>query len=435
MVAGCFYYCDFVCRRRDRLSLVWILIGLMYTPAAWATNLEQLIQLAMQNPAVQSQLAQERMAQADVERAKWQFYPTPSVTIENALTQPSDAAYRGDSTVAVLRLQQPVWSGGRLTAGQERADFQAKASHLAVEESRQQVALQVVQAYGDWFSAHQKLKVYEQSLARHEELRDRVLRRIDEGLSAESDQILVEARVGLLGADIALARTQRDNALVRLGQLTGKPTESQALITRQAKPRRVPEDVKTLLDEARRVNPAVQKAIFQAEMQKSAIEERRADLMPEIYLRVEQQYGNFADRQTALEHRLFMGATSRFGAGLSTLANVKSAEAQYQVALAEVEVRNRALQELIQSDFELYLSARQRNRALESSLKAVQGVLESFNRQFLSGRRSWLDVMNTARELAQTEAQWVDVQASDLVLSWRLMILAKGVSETIGTMP
>lgn len=407
-------------------SIVSVL--LWHGSSADAMSLEHMIGMAMQNPAIHVQLAGERAAKADADRAEWQYYPTPSVSIEQVLTHPSDPSYGGDGAVAILRLQQPVWTGGRLSAGKERAAFNVQASRAASEESRQQLALQVVQSYGDWLSAHLKTEVHEKSQATHVQLRERVLRRIAEGISAESDLTLVDARMGLLGSEIALARTQGEHALVRLGELTGETITTEALIRDLAAPRALPDDLNILLEEARRIHPAVRKAEFQARMQKSQIEERRADLMPEFYLRGEQQLGNFAEGRASAESRVFLGAASRFGAGLSTLSAIESVEANYQAALAEVEVKQRALDELLRVDMALFRSIQKRSRALEVSMKAAQGVSDSYDRQFLSGRRSWLDVMNAARELAQTEAQWVESRASEVVVTWRLTILAHGLS-------
>jgi adhesin transport system outer membrane protein len=54
-------------------------------------------------------------------------------------------------------------------------------------------------------------------------------------------------------------------------------------------------------------------------------------------------------------------------------------------------------------------------------------VSGSYERQFLAGRKSWLDVMNAARELAQTETQLADLVSTQVLVTWRLVLNTGGV--------
>ena len=59
-------------------------------------------------------------------------------------------------------------------------------------------------------------------------------------------------------------------------------------------------------------------------------------------------------------------------------------------------------------------------------MQTAQNVSESYGRQFLAGRKSWLDVMNTARDLVSTQVQLADAEASQLTVSWRLAVITQG---------
>jgi adhesin transport system outer membrane protein len=62
-------------------------------------------------------------------------------------------------------------------------------------------------------------------------------------------------------------------------------------------------------------------------------------------------------------------------------------------------------------------------QVLEGALQASQSVLESFERQFNAGRKSWLDLMTIAKDVAQNETQLAELRGSQLQTSWRLQIL------------
>ena len=75
------------------------------------------------NPLLQSQTRLIAAAQADVKGAQWQFYPTPSVSVEQVDAGSGDPNYsKREGRVLTLRLQQPLWTAGRLTAGVSRAE-------------------------------------------------------------------------------------------------------------------------------------------------------------------------------------------------------------------------------------------------------------------------------------------------------------------------
>ena len=128
---------------------------------------------------------------------------------------------------------------------------------------------------------------------------------------------------------------------------------------------------------------------------------------------------------------MFFGLSSRFGAGLSSLTNVEAARTQHQAALAEIEVQSRNLAEQVLTDQALALSSARRLQAVQAALNANADVSASYDRQFLAGRKTWIDVMNAARELTQTEMQLADLQASLVAVSWRLAIYTLGIASLI----
>jgi adhesin transport system outer membrane protein len=64
------------------------------------------------------------------------------------------------------------------------------------------------------------------------------------------------------------------------------------------------------------------------------------------------------------------------------------------------------------NDREEFLNAYAQISALEKSVSGSDMVLASFERQFQANRKTWLDLLNQVRELAQNEYALVDAQAS-----------------------
>ena len=293
----------------------------------------------------------------------------------------------------------------------------------------------MLQAYGDWLAAHLKVQATEKSLATHTRLHEQVKRRIEQGASSESDLILATGRLESVAAEITLVNAQKEIARARLGQLVGRQVDEAALRAAPALPRRLDTGLQPLLQLALARHPSIKKLQAQARVHQATVEERRAELSPEVYARAERQHGNHGSGNTSPENRFFIGLSSRFGAGLSGLSNVEGARAELQAALAEVEQQNRLVSEQVLADYTLNTSSEARLQALRAALKAAGQVAESYDRQFLSGRKSWLDVMNAARELAQTEMQLADIESSQVLVTWRLAIHGEGLAGVLEDRP
>jgi adhesin transport system outer membrane protein len=426
--------------RRDRLAdqacrlvRALALAGLPLTAATQV--IEPLISEAIaSHPAVQSASRQQDAARAGLAGAQWQYWPTPSVSVEKASAGAADSADQGDSTVTLLRLQQPLWNGGRLAAGVARSEADIGVGQAALAEVRLQLAQRVVQAYGDWLAAQLKTVAQRKSQAAHEVLQARVRRRIAQGVSAESDGVLAVQRLQALAADLALSRSQEAIALARLGQLIGHAPDAALIGAAQASPRPLSPDLDELLAQARMVSPALQKAVAQTRVLAATLAERRAELSPEVYLRLERQYGNASLRSSGGQSRIFIGLSSRFGAGLSNLTSIDAARAQLEAAQADELTQARAVAEQVLSDQALAASAEARLAALQGSLQSAAGIGLAYDRQFLAGRKSWLDVMNAARELTQTEVALADTLSAQVVVSWRLALNVRGLENILNGM-
>lgn len=411
-----------------RLAL--LLASLLFTAHASAGDLRTLIADALRtHPSARAQQALAGAAQAGVEGARWQFWPTPYVNVESAAG--GSAAYPGDRSVATVGIRQPLWTGGRLEAGLERAQANAQAASAAQEQTRLQLALRVTQSYGEWRAAHLKLQAYEKGVQIHEELLARVVRRVEQGHSALSDQVLAEGRLASLQADLANARVQERIALTRLSQLLGRPVDAAALRDAQASRQAPQAPLPVLVEHAIAVSPALAQQRALAEAERATVSERRAELRPELQLRLERQQGSFSTPNAGGNNVAVIALSSRFGAGLSSLAGVDEAQARHAAALAEAEVQSREVTEQVMADHALLVQSQARRDALRAAIDRSQLVRESWDRQFQVGRKTWQDLMSSAREQVQVEAQWADLEAAQLVASWRLALMTQGVAAAL----
>lgn len=402
--------------------------------ATHAQTLPALIEgVLVSHPSLRSQVAQGESAKQAVEGAQWQFFPTPSVGFEQVNAGAGDPNYsnNGDKNVTTLRLQQPVWTGGRLTAGLDKAEAGVLASQATLEATRQDLAVRVVQIYAEWYGAFLKRQALDKSLQAHETLRAQIIRRISNGVSPQSDLVLLAGRQQQTAADQSAALAQEQTALGRLGQMLGRSVKGQALAQSPSTALNMDESPLEMMEHAQASSPSVLRLQAQARIANAEIGERKADLSPEVYMRAELQYGNYAVVNSAPVSRFFLGVSSRFGAGLSSLSQVGGAQARYEAAMADIDSTRVSLGEQIQADFSQAEAGKVRLAALQSSLISSDNLAKAWGRQFVAGRKTWLDVMNAVREQAQLETQIADARASQLMLTWRLTIMGRGLDSAL----
>lgn len=416
------------------VAVVPVLVLVLGGSPCRAQSLPELIEgVLSSHPSLRAQKALGESAQSAVEGAKWQFFPTPSIAFEQVDAGKSDPNYPsyGDKNVTTLRLQQPLWTGGRLSAGLERAQAGVLASQAALDSTRQDLAVRVLQFYVDWYGALLKRLAFERSLRAHQLLQEQINRRIAGGVSPPSDLTLLLGRKQQTEADLFAAQAQEQTALGHLAQLLGHALLPQELDRARATPLALAASVDELQEQALAHHPAVLKLQAQAQAAEAEVGSARADLLPELYLRAESQYGSYAAPNVSTQNRFFVGLSSRFGAGLSSLTQVSGAQARYQAALADIDSTRLGLGEQIQADYAQALSGQTRLLALQASLDSAERIARAWSRQFVAGRKTWPDVMNAVRELAQLEAQVADARAAQLLLSWRLAIVGRGLESAL----
>ncbi len=388
-------------------------------------SLSRLIELAQgSHPSIRSQQALLAAAEAGVDSARWQYFPTPSISVQMAGVGQGDTQYGGDRSVTVLALSQPLWTWGRLAAGQGRARAQRDAALASYDEARLGLALRVVQAWGEWQSAQARLEAIDAGMRHHERLLRQVQRRLEEGQAAASDLGLAEGRLATLQADLAQAAMQEATARDRLSLLSGQGLEHDALATQSALPPLPGGEAARLLRQVQHASPVLARLQAQLLAQQAAVFELEARLKPEFSARLETQRGNFSVAGAAAQTRAFVGIATQFGPGLSSLSAVTEALRRMESVQAEIEVQRLALAEQVASDWQLLAAASARRADLVRAIGSAAGVLQSWDRQYLSGRKTWQDLMGAAREQVQAQIQLAEFDAARLVAAWRLVLLA-----------
>lgn len=373
------------------------------------------------HPLLQAARIEAQAGLLDVNAVERQRWPTVSAVVEsntgNTSTLPSHS----------LRVQQVLWDGGLVSSRISEAENQVIISKLRVQLQQRQLFLQITNGWQALLSANARLQVAQKTMERLNGFKVQMQRRVDAEASSPIDLVLVNSRQLQTQVELEAAQRNLKVALNKLEQLSGEVNLRQRLGNLAAWPT-LP-SAALFADQLQRLDwidlatraPAVQIARSDVVSAHNRLRTKEAERWPQLYVRIDKPVGNHylnANNSTVT----FAGVSYTPGAGF---ANVVEAQALTQrIARSEqgVDAAMKDIQESLQNDREEFLNAYAQITALEKSVSGSDLVLASFERQFQANRKTWLDLLNQVRELAQNEYALVDAQASLVASRLRLEI-------------
>lgn len=379
-------------------------------------QLEELANRAVaDHPSIVAAKANVRAAGADLRASRWQRFP--SFGVEGLIL-----GQRSDRAQATVTVEQPIWTGGRIKGSIGRARAAEQAALASYDQAILDIALQVAASYYEFFRATQRRAILDSSLEQHQRLLASMERRVAQEVSPRSDLELVRARTAQVSQQINLTVAQQQSAIQRLRELVGDPFYTVTSTYREAAD--LPKlDREALVAAGLEFNPGLRRVRLEAEVADADARIAKAQTLPQ--LNAQYGYGEFNGHQIGLAVRMQMdGGLSRFAA--ADAARLRQVSSEAQIGTAERELRD-----ILVIDHVEYEAATARAETTRFSAEASQRVTESYMRQFTSGRRTWLDVMNAVRESTTAQIDALDARVNMLAYLTRLM-MRTGQWQTVG---
>jgi len=400
---------------RKVLPAVLILLCLYLNEAHAETwSFEQIINEAARTyPSVLSKVSAREAATADVKSAEWQRFPTPSLE--------SDSDRSGNNNI-VFRLQQPIWTGGAITNGIASARSLSDASDKAIREAQYDVVSRVIDAYVDAARQQARKTISQKNLKEHELLNDSIKRRVASEVSPEVDHQLSQSRLSQAINDLSTINQGLARSLNTLSQLSGKNVT--AVVPIDLESVLLPENKEEAIRLAIAASPTLSRLTLEEAAAESQIKVKKSVYWPTLAVRYEKSFNNNALYYgTASDNRITAVIEAQPGAGLSAISGVASAQARKSASVEERRAALRDLERLISDAWNDMESAKSQLGYASSARAGAEDVAESYKRQYIIGRKAWLDVLNTVREATQSELYVVDANAQVAVATLRIALL------------
>lgn len=378
---------------------------------AFALDLYSAIQeVDAKHPQIKAKREELNATESGLSAAKQQRLPTLSVSSNRSSSENA-------KTYAVTRLQQPLFAGGRITAGIERSEAQIQDAQASLGLTRRDLMSRTVAVFHEVLKNQERLKTAEKNIQAHQELLDSIGRRVSAEVSPESDLLITSSRLSQAQTEriqVSLALTRAQDALRELLERVPPALSVPAL--------RKPSGLELMqaISEAEAYAPEVKQLIAQESIAGSEVDIQRSAGLPNVFVR----YENLSsDRDPGLvRDQTYLGVEFVPGAGLSAIQQVKAAESR---RLAAIEARRNAekeVRERVRATWSEIQSLRGQRDSARKYVETANSVKDSFTRQFAIGRKTWVEVLNATREAFQAELALTEIDWNLKVAELRLEI-------------
>jgi adhesin transport system outer membrane protein len=358
---------------------------------------------ARTHPTVVAKQREFAAASHGLDYSTWQRYPALS-----ASAQSSTGETGGDGFVSI-KLDQPLWTWGRITADIDAATARSLSAEAAIAEAEQEILIKTVSTYSEIIRLQKRMAAAEENIAEHERLLELIQRRAKNEINSQNEVIVARAR----------QQQARSEGIQFQAMITNDKADLEQIIGRRFNNMAVP---RLDLEEGMELDQSVQAAIefspvlhrLSAEMQASEADTRskRSVLLPQLLARHERFYGNPLYNDSAT----YLMLNYQLGGGLSALSKVKESE----------ERRNAAeeVADQVRTDWNQKKSALDEVEIYKILVASNRDVYESFVRQFAGGRKTWMEVLNARREATQARYSLIDAEWKGFLSGKRIEIAA-----------
>lgn len=384
-------------------------------------NIDELINFTINShPSIKASKQALIASKAGVKSAMWNYFPTPKISAQQT---------KDNVNGITLSLEQPLWTGGKLSSAMDMAKANRTDSEAALEENAYNLVESLLNALRTHITAQGNLDALYEGQKQLLILEGMLSRRIAAGVSAKADMDLLKARLYQMETDISLAKIKKQTSLSQIELLTGKRFNGGLHI--EASNINFDDNLDKVLKEVLNTHPTLFRYDAKIEYAKAEKKKSKSVLWPNLMLVAQKQIGSdsvYVD-SPADDTSVYLSLQASPGAGLSSFSEIEASEAKVMQLTQERVSKQQELVEKTMLAYNDYISALRRVDVQSQSIGSAQKVFASYTRLFLAGKRQWLDLVNASRELTQNEMAFSDIKATLAVSSYQVALLSGKIKE------
>jgi len=375
-------------------------------------SLEQLLLEAMNNhPLIQGKKNQYQASTQSLATSKWQRFPAVSV---NTSAGQNSTTSSSQGVIALLRVEQPIWTGGQITGSIDAAQANMLSAEQEVNEAEQDLLIKTSTAFTEILRLQQRLEAAKESITEHQRLLELIQRRARNEVSAMNEIIFAKARLDLAKSERVTMESQLEITKSQLEESIGHPIE---VLQTPKFSLLLPNTEEQAVKQTIAFSPTLKKFNYQIQAAEAYMVVAKSRISPQVSIRSDETYGSAAPGNTT-----YLALTYQPGNGLSFFSQMREAEAKKEVAET---AKNNARIEIIsrlRSDWSQCISQSSQVEILSNLAETTRGVYESYLRQYTVGRKTWVEVLNARKEATQAKYSLADAKWQSFIAGIRIQV-------------
>jgi len=374
-------------------------------------SLNDALNYALTHPRIQGKKKELNVANEKLNTSKWLRFPAVSV-ISSA--GQSSLSSRDREPVTTIRLEQPLWAGGRISSSIEANQARLNSSIYGISEIEEDVLGKTSAAYCSLLKMQEKIEASKENVEEHKRLLSLIQRKARNEVSPMVEIVLAKTRLEQAQYEQIQLITQATNLKAELESLIGQPFQS---IKNPKVALSIPSDLEQAISLTISNSPTIKRLESDVEASSADIDVSKASIWPQISARNDNIIGGNTEGNIS-----YLALTYTPGNGLSALSNTSEARAKKEVAETLIRSTTLELSNKIRADWNQYFAEMKQAEVLSNLVETSQGVYESYLRQYAVGKKTWVEVLNAKKESTQAKYIYSESQWNSFMAGVRLQI-------------
>ena len=375
------------------------------------------------NPEYRQQVKVYQGAEADLEGAEGDWYPTIDIGAGIGKERLERENSTSDLTrkEASISLKENLFKGFRTENEIDRHKARMDAAIYSAEAAANQIALDMSEAFVNLLKEQELLRLEEENKKTHERILDQIMQRSDAGIGNQVEVDQAKARLALASSNFMAAQNNFQDSLSRFQRVLGRLPDNDLI--RPEFNFEFPETLEDATKVAMLNHPTLRSANADIAEAQAQHRSAKSPFYPTVDLELLKTFDHDINGVEGKNHNFQAMLRMRYNLynGGKDSAQLDSTGIAVQQA---AEIRNNSRRQTIENLRYAWNAKKYVNSQLtyiKEHIKLTYETLVGYRKQFSLGRRSLLDLLNTEDEYNSALRTLVESQAEYDIAQLRIL--------------
>ena len=316
--------------------------------------------------------------------ANWAYYPTPTLDISGSLS----------NTRTTIRIDQPIWDGGKIDAIYGHAKAQKDEAVSSYGESQYKLIENYIDTLKKYLQAQDKISIMNSGLVQLEGIMETIDRMIAAEELSRADKNLLNTKIAAINSTLTVANAEFDVAKIQFEILTGKKIECDVVLI-SADIFNADIDIEKLIEDSLYFDPALRILNARIGAAETGVASAKSKLWPALKLRAEHRNGALYDTDNGADQTLiYLALEMSTGAGASVLTDIERSKINVLKAKNQKLAKEKQVIDALIKNYTSFVAVKNNIEILSSDVEVAEEVFNSNKRLFFLQQKRWIDMVN-----------------------------------------